>query len=166
MEKIIIGSVAKAQGLKGEVKIQPLTDNLDRFSELKSLFIDDMEYEIEYAKELVNGLFVKFCQVSDRTQAESLRGKKLTIPRQKAIALEEGRYFIVDLIGCDVYVGDNLCGKLKEILQNGSADVYVVKGEKSFMFPALKDVLLSVDIENKIIKLDAKRFEEIVVYED
>ena len=84
-----------------------------------------------------------------------------------AVKLEEGRYFIVDIVGCEVFVEDKSIGKVDEVLQNGAADVYVIKsGDKECMVPALKKLLVKVDCDAKKIILDKQVFEEVVVYED
>lgn len=166
MEKLIIGKVTKAQGIKGEIKIDALIDNDDAFLSLKSLYLNDKHYEVEWVKNLVKGVFIKLKGVDDRNGAELLRGKTVSIDKTEAPKLPQGRYLIVDLIGCNILVDGKNVGKLVEILQHGSADVYVVEGKRNFMFPALKTVLKNVDLNSKEIELDGEVLEEIVVYED
>ena len=113
-------------------------------------------------------MYLTLDTISDRNAAELLRNKKIEIDKQDAVPLEEGRYFIVDLISSDIVVNGRCIGKLIDVLQNRSADVYVVEmpNRKTAMFPALKKLITNVDIENKTITLDEKVFEEVVVYED
>ncbi len=105
--------------------------------------------------------------VEDRNAAELLRGQELYVDRESAVTLPEGRWFIADLIGCRVFDGaGHPLGRLTDVLQAAGNDVFEVKGKKSFMFPAVRDVLLEVDIEGERIVVDAKRLSEVAVYED
>ncbi|MCX4366524.1 MAG: ribosome maturation factor RimM [Clostridia bacterium] len=165
---IVIGEIVKAQGVKGELKIMPMTDNEERFLKLKSVVIDGETRDVTSARVSPNGVFITINGVDDRNAAELLRGKKISVTRENAVKPPKGRYFIVDLIGIDVVIEGDTVGKLVDIAQSGSADVYTVKGKdgKSVVFPALKDAIISVDIENRKMTLDKKRFEEIALYED
>lgn len=165
---IVIGEIVKAQGVKGELKIMPMTDNEERFLKLKSVMIDGVTHDVTSSRVSPNGVFITLRDVTDRNAAELLRGKKISVTRENAVKPPKGRYFIVDLIGIDVIVGDKNIGKLIDITQSGAADVYTVKGEngKEIVFPALKTAIVSVDIENKRMIIDKKRFEEIALYED
>lgn len=169
MDKIIIGKVIKPQGIKGEIKVDIAATDMALASKLTQVYIDDKIFKVECVKSLVNGVFVKLAGISDRNQAELLRGKNISIERDKMPKLEEGRYLITDVIGCDVLVDSKPVGVLKDILQYGAADVYVVKGTngyKDFMFPCLKKVLVKVDTEDKKIYLKSDILEQIAVYED
>ena len=106
--------------------------------------------------------------VKDRGDAELLRGADIYITRDELPELEEDQYLIIDLIGTEVYTNaGDFIGVLKEILQHGSADVYVVKKpNKSLMFPAIKDLILDIDLDKNKIIVDKKRFGEVAVYED
>lgn len=162
---LVIGKIVKAQGIKGEVKIVPITDDAMRFNSLKKAFIDGREYSVEYAR--VDGadkVILKLDGVNTRNEAELFQNKFLSVAREDAAPLEQGAYYIVDLLGCAVYVGDKPLGTLVDILQNSKVDVYAVSdGKKQILFPALKDLLVSVDVENKKIVLDVKRFGEVAV---
>ncbi len=166
---VIIGKITKAQGIKGEVKIALMTDEKDLYQNLTSVKVDEVSYNVESVKNLTNGVFFKLEGISDRNSAELMRGQVVTCERLVMPTLPKGRYLIIDLVGCDVQINGKSRGKLEEIMQNGSADVYCVKGSgdhSSFMFPAINSVLTKVDIDNKIIELDSKILEQIVVYED
>lgn len=169
MNKIELGKIIKPQGIKGEVKIDISSYDKDLFASLKEVYIDDKCYRIESKKNLVNGVFFKLEGIDDRNQAESFRGKIVCFDRGNMPKLPKGRYLISDIVGCEVVVDGKVAGMIKEILQYGSADVYVVEGtmgEKDFMFPCLKKVLKSVDVESKTIVLNKEILEQIVVYED
>ena len=87
--------------------------------------------------------------------------------RANTIKLPEGRYFISDLIGCQVKDTDGKAyGKLTDVLETGANDVYVIKGEKTLMVPALKKLLNTVDIQAKSILLNADVLQEVGLFED
>lgn len=167
MGRIVVGNISKPQGVRGELKITPLTDDTARFNKLKKVFVDGKEYAVESARVSPNGVFIKLKGVDDRNTAELLRNKDLTVDRQDAVKLQKDRYFIVDIIGCEVYAGDEKIGKLIDVLQYGAADVYVISAKKGkAMIPAISRILLDVDIENKKITLDKEAFDDLAVYEE
>lgn len=165
---ITIGEIVKAQGIKGELKINPLTNDVARFRKLKEVVVNGHTYKVVSSRVAPNGVFIMLEGVTDRNTAETMIGKNLEVSRDNAVKLKKGEYFIVDIIGSDVTCDGQHIGTLTEVLQNGSADVYVVKADngKEIMFPALKAVLRNVDVDNKVIDLDGKKFGEIAVYED
>lgn len=167
MERLVIGNIAKPQGIRGEVKISPLTDDTARFNRLKKVYIGSVMYEVQSAKVLPGGVFVKFKGVDDRNAADLLRGKDIEIDRDDAVKLPKDRYFIVDVIGCEVFKGDEKIGKLVDVLQYGAADVYVISTSKGrAMIPAIKRILIDVDIAQKKIILDKEAFDDLAVYEE
>ncbi|MDE6472734.1 MAG: ribosome maturation factor RimM [Clostridia bacterium] len=167
MDRLTIGYISKAQGVKGEVKISPLTDDVNRFKKLKSVYIDSKAYAVKGVRILPNGIFMTFDGIDDRNSAELLRDKEIRIERKDATILPKDRYFIVDVIGCEVYAGDERIGKLKDVLQYGSADVYVISTSKgNAMIPAIERIIKQVDIDNKRILLDKEAWNDLVVYEE
>lgn len=163
---IKIGKILKPQGINGELKIEPLTDNPNRFKKLKTVVIEATRYEILSSRVAYDAVFLSLVGV-DRQVAETLRQKFVEISRDEAVKLPPDRNFIVDIIGCKVVSEDTEFGIISEVLQNGAADVYVVtKGKADFMFPALKRVVLSVDTDNKIVTVDRLTLSEVAVYED
>ncbi len=168
MEKIVVGNIAKPQGIRGEVKVTPLTDDPQRFAKLKSVFIDDKRYNVKGARVSQNGVFLSLENIDDRNTAELLRGKDIVIERNQAVKLPQDSYFIVDIIGCKVMADEQTIGKVIDVLQYGSADIYVIKTEdkKRAMIPSIKSLILDTDIVNKTIIVDKKVFDDLVVYED
>ena len=161
-----IGKIVKPQGVNGEVKVYPYVDEIAPFTELKSVFLDGKNVKIAGARVSGSDVFISFEGVKDRNVAETLRGKELSLSMDEARVFASDGYFILELIGLDVCVGDNIVGKIKEVLKNGAADVFVVDGERPFMIPFLKKLTLSVDIDGGKIVFDEKVFKEVVVYED
>ena len=166
MKKMLIGTVVKAQGLRGEIKIKPYTDDIDNLLNIKNVFIDDISYKVLASRENGGMLFFYLSRICSIEDAETLRGKDIFIDRDDAAPLEEGGHYIVDILGCEVFAGQNYVGKVTNIDQFGSADIYTVKGEKTVRFPYLKKLVINADISNKKIILDEKVFLEVSIYED
>ena len=153
-----IGQIVNTFGIKGMVKVKPFTDNIERFSNLEKIYIKNKsgqtEYKIQEVKYHKNMVLIKFEGIENPEQADLLRNSYLIVDRETEEPLEAGRYYIVDMIGLDVFTDDNeYLGKLEDIYNTGSNDIYVVKNDegKEILLPAIKDVLKQVDLENKKI---------------
>ena len=167
MDRLTIGYVSKAQGVKGEVKISPLTDDESRFKKLKSVYLDGKSYAVKGVRILPNGIFMSFEGVDNRNVAELLRDKEIQIERKDAIDLPKDRYFIVDVVVCEVFSDFVYLGKFFYVLQYGSDDVYVISTFKGkAMIPAIDRIIKQVDIDNKKILLDKDAWADLVVYEE
>ena len=153
-EKLEVGQIVNVFGIKGFVKLYPYVDNINRFDELKNLLIKNNKFEIEQIKYQKNMVLIKFKGIETVEQAEKLRNSIVEIDRSDAIPLEEGQYFITDLIGLNVYLenGEKL-GVLEDIYNTGSSDIYVVKNElgKQFLLPYIDDVIKNIDLDNEKI---------------
>ncbi len=167
---LMIGQIVKPQGVRGEVKVAPATDDPERFCELPHVYLDEKgEKQLKVLSGRVREgyAFLTLEGISDRDQAEGLRNVFLYIDRENAVKLPEGRYYISDLIGMDVKdEAGNALGKLTDVFQAGGNDVYEVRGNRVFRFPALKRALVSVDVENAVMVLDASELSRIAVYDD
>ena len=157
-EYLEVGQIVNTFGVKGIVKVNPFTDDITRFEDLKKLFIckkDQMqEIEIEEVKYHKNMVLLKLKGIDDINKAERLKGLYLKIHRKDAIPLPEGTYFIADLIGLKVYADDGkLLGKVDDIYNNGSTDIYVVKNElgKQILLPGTDEVLKEINLEQEKI---------------
>lgn len=151
-----IGQIVNTFGIKGMVKVKPFTDNIERFSNLEKIYIKNKsgqtEYKIQEVKYHKNMVLVKFEGIENPEQADLLRNSYLIVDRETEEPLEPGRYYIVDMIGLDVFTDDNeYLGKLEDIYNTGSNDIYVVKNElgKQVLLPAIEDVIKSIDMDNK-----------------
>ncbi len=156
-----VGQIVNTYGIKGFVKVNPLVDNNNQFKSFKILYIQVKnnlrELQVEEVKISKNLVLLKFKGIETIEQAEELRNYYLQAKRSD-IKLEKGAYFIVDLIGLEVYTEEGkLLGILKEVLQPGANDVYVVVNEakEEILLPVIPDVVKQVDIEGKkvIVKL-------------
>ena len=149
-----VGVIASTQGLKGEVKVFPTTDEPERFRKLKKVFLDTgkeyMPLKIKSVKFFKNQVILKFDEFQDINEVEKYRGKDLLIDREQALPLAENENFIVDLINMDVYdEEEQRLGTLTDVLQTGANDVYVVETEegKEILLPAIPSCILEVDVE-------------------
>ena len=169
MEQMLkIGLIVKPQGIKGELKVQPLTDDISRFKKLKEVIIEDKTYKVLNVTIGGGTVFISLSGIVDRNIAETFRGKFLLVTRENAVPLEEGRYFIVDIIGCalNTDVGQNV-GEIIEVI-SARTDIFTVKcaNGKIMRFPFLKDMIVSVEIDKKIVTVLEKRLKEVACYED
>lgn len=155
MEYIQIGKISSIHGVKGEVKVVPLTDDIKRFDELKSVLIgiDKEKYDIFKVNYSKNQVIIKFKNIDCVKDAEKLLGKFLSINIKDA-KKEKNAYFLFEIIGLEAFdTKGNKIGKISNVLQSGRNDIYVVKdGEKENLIPAIKEFVKKIDLkENKII---------------
>ncbi len=166
MERLIIGEVLKPQGIRGELKIKTFTDYPEDVKAFKTVYIDGVAYKILSFRVGNDGAaYVGLRGVPDRNAAELMRGKKLEGEREDGPQLEEGQYYVVDIIGlsCETQEGETL-GKVVDISRFAS-DVYTIeKAGKRILFPAVKGVVKRVDLENQKLIVDKNIFDEIAVY--
>ena len=151
-----IGQIVNTFGIKGMVKVKPFTDNIERFNNLEKIYIKNKsgqtEYKIQEVKYHKNMVLIKFEGIENPEQADLLRNSYLIVDRETEEPLEPGRYYIVDMIGLDVFTDDNeYLGKLEDIYNTGSNDIYVVKNElgKQVLLPAIEDVIKNIDMDSK-----------------
>lgn len=161
---LTVGEVLKPQGIRGELKIKPFTDSETTFKDFTRVFIDGAEYKILSCRTGGGAVYLGLRGIPDRNAAELFRGKQLTVPRSDAPALPEGRYYVADLEGCEVRTETGeLCGMLKTVLKSAT-DIYVVeKDGKEILFPAAAGVVRTVDLEARLVTVDAKRYRETAV---
>lgn len=166
-----IGRITAPHGVRGWVKVFPLTDNPNRFDSLTNVFAAAQDgtsrrrIEIEDVRYHADRIAVKLKDVETREQAAGLKGLMLQVPERDVPPIAEAdTYYIYQLEGMKVYdEGGALLGTLEHVFQTGSNDVYVVRaphgkygkhGKGEFMVPALKKCIRRVDVENKIMVVD------------
>lgn len=161
---LMVGQVAAAWGIRGEVKVAILTDFPERFdsrdaeTRLDHVLLGDELIETRIERSRLHGhvAVVKFADIDDRNAAEALRGKPLYIPVADAAALPPDTWYWYQLIGLDVVTttGDPV-GRLTEILETGGNDVYVVKLDgRETLVPAIDQVIKSVDLNARRMVID------------
>jgi len=171
-EYLMIGEITKPQGVRGEVKIRPCTCDPDRFDGLETVYVKRGEgfapMNIHVNRLSGDAVFASVEGVTDRDQAEKLRGTLIYIDRAHAVALDDDTTFLADLYGLRGLTDDGRdLGELTDVMQPGGNDVYVFKGPLGeVLVPALKSVVLAVDLERGEMRLDGRRLDEVAVFED
>jgi len=169
-----IGIVLKPQGVKGELKVLPLTDDPGRFNDLKDVYLEGEKGGYEkralLSADIRDGfVFCLLFGAEDRNAAEALRGRYLCVDREHAVKPPKGRYFVCDVVGCCVFDSlGNPLGTLEEVIETGANDVYLIRGESgnTFLVPAIKKLVQLIDVEEKRVVLDADVLKEVALYED
>lgn len=154
----VVGNIVNTQGIKGEVRLMPAVDDVERFKLLDRIFVDRKgsitEYEIENVRFHKQFVLLKLKGIDDMTSAEKLKGTVAKITEDMALPCEEDEYYIRDLYDMEVVTdeGERL-GIISDVIFTGANDVYAVKSDdgKEILIPAIKDCILNVDVENKIM---------------
>lgn len=146
------GQIVNTHGLKGYVKIQPWADNPADLLDFDRFFIDGREYEVEQASLQKSMVLLKLAGVDTIDEAAKLRNKELLIARED-VELEEGVVFIADLIGLTVLADGVEIGKITEVLTPPGNDVYVVKGEREYLIPAVKEFVEELNPEAGFVRV-------------
>jgi 16S rRNA processing protein RimM len=148
---LAIGRIVRAHGLQGEVSIAVLTDFPERFETTEWVFLGNefeaTAYRVESYRWHKKNILLTLAGVSDRTQAEKLRGQFVQVPLEEAVPLPEGTYYLYQLIGLEVTstTGEFL-GVITDIIETGANDVYIVeKDGQKILLPAIPDVVKTVD---------------------
>ena len=150
-ERIVIGRVGAAHGIRGELRIIPLTDFPERFAALREVMVGDELLHIESVKPQGKNFLMRFREYAVREDAQKLTGRHLTVARAEAAPLDEGEYYVFDIVGLTVYdEEDNELGTVENVLRTGSNDVYAVRSEdgREILIPALRKVVRTIDVPN------------------
>ncbi len=151
MELIEIGKIVSTHGIKGEVKLAPWTDDLYDILELDELYLDDGKtLNIEKARVHKNTVIIKFSEIKDMNEAETMRGKTLYTEK---VPLPEGRYYIKDLIGLTAVTEGKAFGILTDVFNTGANDIYEIKTDdgKRLYLPVIDGVINEVDLTTQKI---------------
>ena len=168
-EYLLIGEVLRPQGVKGQVKVRPDTDDPERFLDLNQVFLKQSDgYTAAPVADVSvrdDGVYLRLQNAQTRDEAEKQRGWMLYIDREHARPLAENETFICDLIGCKaVDTQGREIGVVQDVLQPGGNDVYVIKTPKGEMLlPALKHVVPVIDVKKGIMTVDEARLPEVAV---
>ena len=159
MEKYFrVGVIANTHGIRGEVKVYPTTDDINRFKKLKKCILDPgkeyIDLNVESVKFFKNMVILKFKEYNNINDIECYKGKDILVSRDNAVKLEKGEYYIADILGAKVILEDGSeFGVLEDVMQTGANDVYVVKtlDNKEVLLPKIDECVKKLDIENKIV---------------
>lgn len=161
MKRITVGKIAKPQGIKGEVKLQCYVDAPEGFLRIKEVYVGGVLRTVKLARVVGADVFLTLEGVDDRNMAETLRNLEVEVDRDKADQLKTGDYFVADLTGLTVKVGEEEMGKVADVLQYGAADIFDVRGKKNYLVPFLKALVLDIDIEAGVIVMDKAKWAEV-----
>lgn len=152
MEKYLkIGKIINTHGIKGEVKVEPWTDDAEFLKKFKYFFIDEKPFKLLSARVHKNFSIVALEGVEDLGEAKKLKNKVIMGDRE-GIELEEGQFFIQDIIGASVMDEDGKeLGKLSEVLFLPANNVYVVNGDREILIPAVPEFIINTDIEAGVV---------------
>jgi len=160
MEDIFrIGVITSTHGLKGEVKVFPTTDDVNRFKKLKKCILrtpkGDIEVEKNSCKFFKNMVILSFKEFKDINEVEKYKNCELYVTRDNAVPLDEDEYYIADVIGMEVFEEESRLGVLADVMQTGANDVFVVDlgDKKELLIPVIKDCVLDIDYEAKKINV-------------
>ena len=161
MEDLLqVGIITSTHGVRGEVKVYPTTDDPRRFRRLKEVVLytgsEKLNLEIEGVKFFKQFVILKFKGIDNINDIERYKRCPLLVERKDAVALEEDEYFIADMIGIQVVTEDDEpFGTLKDVMETGANDVYVIDTEEhgEVLVPAIRECILDVDIENQKMKI-------------
>ena len=154
MEKIKIGQVVNAVGLKGELKVYHYSDYKERFEELTEIYLENTLHRISGVRYMKQMVILKLAGIDDRTEAEKHKGKDVYIDKEDVRVLPEDTYHIFDLIGMKVAdEKGTVIGNLSDVIRNSAQDLYEVEMENKskFLIPAVEEFILKIDMESRTI---------------
>ena len=144
LQFIEAGEIVTTHGIKGEVKVLPWLDSPEDLCDFDRCRIDGKEFEIEQCRVQKTCNLVKFAGIDTMEAAQAMRGKTIELYRED---IDDEVIFTAELIGMEVFCDGELIGKIKEVLDYPGNSVYVIKGAREYMIPAVKEFILSTDME-------------------
>ncbi|MER3448507.1 MAG: 16S rRNA processing protein RimM [Chloroflexota bacterium] len=146
---VAIGKIRRPYGVRGEVKVQFLTDFPERFKDLKTVYIDEQPYTIERRRFTGDGILIKFAGIDTPEAAAFLRNRLIEVPVSETVPLPPDTYYFYQILGLEVVTGaGEVLGKVTDIIVTGANDVYVVRSAegREVLLPAIEDVIKEVDL--------------------
>lgn len=162
MEKIKIGKIVNAVGLKGEVKVYNYSDRRERYEELDRIIVGNKEYSIENVRYQNAMVILKLEGVDDRDGSEALKGKDVYITEEDLVELPEDTYYLRDIIGLDIldFESGEKIGTLADVIQNAAQDIYRIalaeateEGGKEALVPVVSQFVKEVNLEEGYIRI-------------
>lgn len=155
MEKIKVGKIVNAVGLKGEVKVYNYSDSSEIYEITPEMYVGSELLQIENVRLQKNMVILKLEGINDRNAAEAAKDRDIFITEDDLPELEEGEYYVRDLIGMTVEEDGNVLGKVTDVLQNTAQDVFEVerKNGKQLLIPRVDEFVLDIDLDTRKIKV-------------
>ena len=150
LEFLEAGEIVTTHGVRGEVKLLPWVDSPEFMLDFKRVRIDHVTYKVESCRIQKTCNLLKISGVDTVEAAQALRGKIVEIYRED---VDDSLVFAAELIGMQVYAQDQLLGKIVEVYDYPGNKVYVVKGEYTYMIPAVKEFVLSLDLDENMMQV-------------
>lgn len=151
-----VGAITQTHGIRGEVKVFPMTDDVSRFKNMKELILDtgkeQIVLEVTSAKPQKNLVILKFKGIDNINDVEKYKGCGLFVTKENRVKCKKDEYFIADLIGLRAIDEEGEAfGTISDVIQTGANDVYVIttKQGEEVMIPAIKDCILEVSVEEQ-----------------
>lgn len=160
MNYTMVGTIVNSHGIRGEVKIYPLTNNVNRFSDLKKVYLgeDKLELQVQGVKYHKGFPIVKFREYNNINEILQFKNYPLYINNEDRVVLPQNHYFISDIIDCLVYNLDGVkLGYVEDVIEGGSNDVYIIKDDslnKEYLIPVVAQFIKEVNIDEKKILID------------
>ncbi|MEO9965165.1 MAG: ribosome maturation factor RimM [Reichenbachiella sp.] len=154
-----IGHVIKTHGLKGEVQLFLDVDNPSEYQDLESMFVHQnntlVPFFVEYLQINANKAIVKFEEIDEIEQAKSLVACQIYLPLSLLPDLDDGEYYLHQLVGMELYDKGKLIGTVKELFEIGPQElISVIHQNKEVLIPIKDEILLKVDVKNNKIEAD------------
>jgi len=167
-ERVAVGRVRRAKGVRGEVKIEVFSSDPRRFDSLKRVFLErdgheDCALHIERWRPDIPGIVVKFAGIdTPEAVGAELQGGYLTVPREEVPPLPADEHYVFEIVGCQVEdVDGRVLGRVVEVQNLPSVDVYIVRGGPAeLLLPAVADFIAELDIANG--RIVAQGIEELL----
>ena len=156
MEKILIGKIVSAVGLKGEVKVYNYSDRPDIYEDTESIYVDDVLMRVRSVRTQKNMVILGLEGIDDRNAAEKARGSELFVTEDDLPELPEGEYYIRDLIGMEAVLEDgSRLGVVTDVIQNTAQDIFEVETDegKQVLVPKVPAFVLDIDLHSRRVTL-------------
>jgi len=149
---LAVGRVIRPWGVRGELKVEILTEDPDRFERLETVYLGPrfVAYRLERARLHQSTVLLKLAGCDDRNAAEALREQLVQVAIEDALPLQEDECWLYQILGLEVWTaGGEQLGAVQEVLETGANDVYIVRDRygREVLIPALKSVVLEIDLD-------------------
>ncbi len=158
LEYLELGKIVSTHGVRGELRVQAWCDSYDFFSSFEKVYLgkEKKEYTVDASRPHGNVMLLTLSGICDLDAANALRNTIIYVKREDA-SLGDSKYFIAELIGCNVVDADDesiIYGKIKDVTNTGASDIWhIVKDGKTYLLPSIPDVVKSVEVEKDIARI-------------
>lgn len=154
MEKILIGKIVNAVGLKGEIRVYNYSDSIEIYENTESVYVDETLLKVQNVRTQKNMVVLKLDGINDRDAAEKAKGSMIYVTEADLPELPEGQYYIRDLIGMEAVTEDgNRLGKVQDVIQNTAQSIFDIRTDdgRQVLIPKVPDFVLDIDLEKKTV---------------